>query len=133
MTDGDDLLERRQRSDWRMRPRFDPQPERRARGLDTDLGALIDRRIEAVLTKRLGREREYLLDLLAEALAAVNKLAMSVERAREDDRRQRADELRQLRTEQCEQEAKTQTAIADLYRIIAALGGAPIDLPALPS
>jgi len=61
--DPDDLLERRQRSSWRMRPRYDPQPEPSERELDTDLGALIDRRVEAMLTERLRGEREYLLGI----------------------------------------------------------------------
>jgi hypothetical protein len=108
------------------------KPQRAAgpdeRHLDTELTALIDRRVEALLTEPLQAFR----DLLGEGMAAVNVLASSLEKAREDDWRKRSDELSQLRVEACEKEAKVQAAVADLYRLIATLGAAPVDRPSLP-
>jgi hypothetical protein len=59
--DDDDLLEQRKRSDWRMRPRYDLQPERRERTLDTDLMAAVE--------TRLASERRYLLDVMTAVVA----------------------------------------------------------------
>src|SRR5262245_23984082 len=106
----------------------EPEPKPKPERLDT---TTIDWSVE--IDRRLREERNYILGSVTEAMAAVGRLAQSIERAREDDRRQRVDEIRQLRTELCEKEAKAQTTIAELFRLIATLGGASRDLPRLPA
>src|SRR5262245_7300651 len=112
MTDGDDLLERRQRSDWRMRPRFDPQPERRARGLDT---APVD--WDARIRDALTHERQFQHDVLIGVIAEL--------RAEASDDLERA--TRSLTAELADLKA----TLAELRLALASDRTKPLELPPL--
>jgi hypothetical protein len=110
----DDLLGRRERSDWRMRPRFEPQPPPRERQLDT---AQIDweRRIGEVIAHERQFQHDVLIGVIAELRAEASN---DLERAT----RSLVVELADLRA-----------TLRELRLVLAGDRSTPVDLPALPA